>query len=230
MDEIWHHSTDAERDGYVSFLLNEWAKYPGKMDEQLPHLPFVDWNVQRKGVPTLWMEMFVTSRCVFDLNTRTGQSAWGVWWKHRGSSVRSASSSFGPIHSLHSAKDVKDGSVSLQRSSVMMNRLPHIFQPTCPIDVVNTFGQSCVEIFQGHNNLIPSEWNALSGMMAETLTPFVAHNQDISPMLKQWWGEQNNVMHPSQMRLPISKAEIGLVGRPEYIFSYMIKEMLHGAF
>jgi len=230
MVEIWQRSTAAEKDGYLSFLLNEWAKFPEKMAQQLPHLPFVDWNVQRKGVPTLWMEMFLMPRCVFDINTSRGQSAWGIWWQQRNSTVHTASQSFGALNSLHPQKDLKDRSASLQRSAIVIDMLPQVLQSTCNIEVVNTFGQALVEIFQQYNTFVAPEWNALCGIVAETLTPFVAHNQDVAPILKKWWVDQNNVMHPSHMRLPMSKTEIGLVGRPEYIFSYMIKEMMRGAF
>lgn len=230
MEDVWQRSTAAEKDGYLSFLLNEWARFPEKMSQQLPHLPFVDWNIQRKGVPTLWMEMFLTQRSVFDLNTPRGQGAWNIWWQHRSETVASAAQSFGPLNSLHPQKDLKDRSASLQRSGVVIDMLPQVLTPTCNIEIVNTFGWAMIEIFQHHNTFLAPEWNALSGIVAETLTPFIAHNPDISPALKTWWAEQHAVMHPSHMRLPMSKTEIGLVGRPEYIFSYMIKEMMRGAF
>lgn len=230
IDEIWSRSTAAEKDGYLSFLLNEWARFPEKLAQQVPHLKFVDWNVQRKGVPTLWMEMFIVPRCVFDLTTPRGQAAWNGWWEHRRANAASAAQSLGAVNSLHPQKNFKDRSASLQRSGIIIDMLPNVLAPQCNIEVVNTFGQAVLSIVEQHNAFVSPEWNALSGIVAETLTPFVAHCADLSPEIAQWWEKQSNVMHPSHMRLPLSKTEIGLVGRPEYVFSYMIQEMIRGAF
>lgn len=228
--DVWVKSTAAEKDGYLSFLLNEWARFPERIAQQLPHLPFVDWNAQRKGVPTLWMEMFLIPRCVFDLSTPRGQTAWCGWWAHRQQTSEQAFQSFGAVNSLHPQKDLKDRSSSLQRSGVVIDMLPHILSPQCTTPIVNSFSQALIAVCEQHNHVLSAEWNALSGIVAEALTPFVLHDENIDANVRQWWDKQSGVMHPSRMRLPLSQHEIGLVGRPEYIFSYMIKEIIMGAF
>lgn len=230
MEEVWAKSTVADRDGYLSYVLNEWARFPVKMPQQLEALPFINWTVQRKGLPTFWMEMFLVNRCVFDLSSPRGQTAWQHWWSYRHASCRTAAQTFSPINSLQHAAEMKNGSPSVQRSLQLIEFLPHMVTNGCSIEVVNTLAQALIAIADEHNTRLPPEWNALSGIVAEVLTPFVLQNPQIAPQVKKWWDNQDHVMHPSRMRLPLSQNEIGLVGRPEYIFSYMIKEVVLGAF
>lgn len=225
LQDAWKQSNATERDGYLSYLLNEWAKKPNKMQEQLPHLPFVDWNVARKGIPTLWMEMFVIPRALFNLSTPIGQNVWANWWEHRKNTVESVGQSFGEINSLFPIDQVKDRSPSFQRSVVLLEQLPATLTEQCSSDVFNTFSEMLLNIANAHNKTLPAQWNAIAGIVSEAIAPFVLlRTDDASDNLKKWWNAQHDVLHPAQMHLPLNKNAIGLVGRPEYIFGYMIKE------
>lgn len=231
MGKAWVSSNANERGSYLSFLMDEWAKKPSKMAEQLPALPFVDWSVQRKGVATLWMELFLSSRCVFDLSTERGQKAWQMWWEHRQSTVDTAGNAFAPLNSLQMDKDAKNRSLSIQRSYMLMDYLPiavgkhKIENPA----VLNALAQTVFAIANAHNALVPAQFNAIGGMAAEAFTPFVVGSAEVSTNVKQGWEQHNDTVHPSKMRLPLSQNEIGLVGRPEYVFSFMVKEIVNEA-
>ena len=239
-----------ERNGFLSFLLDAWEKKPDRLKDDLVRLPMIDWHVTRQSSSLpLWMEMFVINHSAFDLAQPSGRLAWSSWWQHLSSSSQDA---FVHHPQLDSFQDLslKGRPPSFQQAAVLIDRLPHIGQDVFGIPMLrskqlfsmpNVDEQDAQEMRQSWSELLrhaahhqvnngcPAQWNMTAGAICELLAVHFVRPREHGDNFQEqeWWAANQDVLHPSQMRFGKWGANIGLVGRPEYLFGNMVKEMVH---